>query len=75
MIAADATMLTYAEAAVRCGSRAKTDKQRAKFIARRVANGAIKANELSSRFKRISELNLLKYLRNTETAEKTTRRK
>ncbi len=64
MIAAEAKLLTYAEAGARLNGMNK------KFIQRRVARGEIVVTDLGRNTKRISELDLLKYIEQSRALEK-----
>lgn len=68
MIAADSQpMLTYPEAAIELGCRAKTQVAQTTFIARLVAKGELKAFVVSSRFKRIRKMEVLRFIEAKET--------
>lgn len=80
MIAADAKLpncdvMTFVEFAIFCGSRAKTPKQLHRFTSRLATSGKIRVFEISSRMKRISLLEALKFRESRTTPEKTTRRR
>lgn len=63
MIAAEAKLMTYEEAAARLGLK----KQ---FISRRVATGEIVVTDLGHHCKRISEMDFLTYLERKRATEK-----
>lgn len=64
---ADAQLLTYDEAAARLGLKRQ-------YISRRVSRGELVATDLGHHTKRISELDLLKYIERKRAVEKTRRR-
>lgn len=72
MIAAEARLLTYVEAAERLG-RGGSAAAKAKFIQRRA--GAIVVTVLGHKTRRISEMDLQKYIERNRAVEKTVRRK
>lgn len=73
MIAAEARLLTYVEAAGAGANRLNltgSDEAKKKFVQRLVSRGELVANDLGHRTKRISELNLQKYIDGKQTLEK-----
>lgn len=67
MIAAESKLLTYEQAAIRLGCIAKTQIGRIKFIARRVENKELKAAIFGHRTRRVSEMEVLRYIADHET--------
>lgn len=67
MIAADSPMLTYEEAAIKLGCRATTHVARTTFIAKLVKKKKLKAFIMSRTFKRIRQMELLRYIADNET--------
>lgn len=69
MIAVEAKLLTYVEAANRLNLTG-SDGAKKKFIQRRVSRGEIVGEDFGHTTKRISELNLQKYIDGKQTLEK-----
>ena len=67
MIAADAKLLTYAEAGARCGKGVK-------FIRNAIARGDLRGTDLGPRCKRVTELALMRWIQNSQTIERYTGR-
>jgi hypothetical protein len=74
MIAVEARLLTYVEAADRLNLKG-SDGAKKKFIQRRVSRGEIVGEDFGHTTKRISELNLQKYIDGKQTLEKRFTRK
>lgn len=68
MIAADAKLLTYAEAGARLGGRG------IKFIREAIRRGDLLGTDLGPHTKRVSELDLLRYIDRCKTTERYTGR-
>jgi len=69
MIAVEARLFTYVEAAERC-NRQGSDSAKHKFMQRRVASGDIVVTDLGYKTKRISELDLQNFIQRTRAVER-----